>query len=87
MSESNQLVARKKILNLGVTSSSSVKICLGMLASVATLRNWIFFLIVKKNRNKNIKNTLAPSISPEMHLLEKRRVEVGINWTLLFHKY
>jgi hypothetical protein len=43
-----------------------------------------FFLICK---NKKIKNTLAPSIPPEMHLLEKRRVKVGINWDLLFHKY
>jgi hypothetical protein len=32
-------------------------------------------------------HTLAPSIPPEMHLLEKRRVKVGKNWTLLFHKY
>jgi hypothetical protein len=55
-----------------------------MLASVATLQNWNFFLNCK---NKKIKNTLPPSIPPEMHLLEKRRVEVGINWTLLFHKY
>jgi hypothetical protein len=35
---------------------------------------------------KTLKNTLAPSIPPEMQLLEKRRVKVGINWTLLFHK-
>jgi len=55
-----------------------------MLASVATLQNWILNLFCK---NKKIKNTLAPSIPPEMHLLEKRRVKVGINWCLLFQKY
>jgi hypothetical protein len=44
----------------------------------------IFIKFVKKKKQKN---TLAPSIPPEMNLLEKRRVKVGINWTLLFHKY
>jgi len=34
----------------------------------------IFFEFVKKKK----KNTLASSIPPEMHLLEKRRVKVGI---------
>jgi hypothetical protein len=34
-----------------------------------------------------MKNTLTPSIPPEMYLLEKTRFKVGINRTLLFHKY
>jgi hypothetical protein len=32
-------------------------------------------------------NTWPQVYPPEMHLLEKRRVKVGINWCLTFHKY
>jgi len=40
----------------------------------------------KKIKYKYKKHT-GPKYTPEMHLLEKRRVKLAINWTLLFHKY